>query len=279
MDEHLKGNQLVRKTIHDTQLKEVNEEERTLIVRISTINPDRSNDVVHPKGAKFENYLKNPVVAAFHRYDRPAIAKTVEIQANDQDIVAKLEFAPKGVNPEADMLFDLYKGGFMNAWSIGFVPKKFSQRGESWSDGREFQEWELLEYSAVLVPDNAEALTMLRSKGFEPELQNEMKEIDESSDEKEVTAPQVTDEDQKEAKKLEVVSIESAEGTLSLKLSNDEVVSCSLEMVNEFVSKQSQEKANEFLKSIRNALVKVDKDAGLTLRRINEMLKGGDDEK
>ncbi len=171
----MKGN-LIRKTYQASETKEVGGEERTLIVRISTSTPDRSQDVVIPQGMIVENYLKNPVVAAFHRYDQPSIGKTEEITKTDDGVVAKVKFTPPGVNPVADQLYELYKGGFMNAWSIGFMPKKWSDRPDG---GREFQEWELLEYSAVLVPDNPEALTLLRSKGLNPDkLLKEQKEAE-----------------------------------------------------------------------------------------------------
>lgn len=156
---------LIRKT-YQAETKQLEGEDRILVVKISTSSPDRSRDVVMPTGMMIDNYLRNPVVAAFHRYDKPAIGKTLEIQKTDDGVVAKVQFTPKGVSKTADQLYELYKGGFMNAWSIGFMPKKWSDRPDG---GREFQEWELLEYSAVLVPDNPEALTLLRSKGVNPE--------------------------------------------------------------------------------------------------------------
>ncbi len=156
---------LIRKT-YQAETKQLEGEDRILIVKISTSNPDRSQDVVMPSGMMIDNYLRNPVVAAFHRYDKPSIGKTLEIQKTDDGVVAKVQFTPKGVSKTADQLYELYKGGFMNAWSIGFMPKKWSDRPDG---GREFQEWELLEYSAVLVPDNPEALTLLRAKGVNPE--------------------------------------------------------------------------------------------------------------
>ncbi len=159
-------NQIIRKTYQAVETKAVNEETRTLVVKISTSTPDRSDDVVVPKGMVSTNYLTNPVVAFAHNYAGLSIGKTTEIQATDDAIIAKVEFVPKGVYPLADQLFEMYKGGFMNAWSIGFIPKKWVDKQDG---GRQFDEWELLEYSAVLVPDNPEALTLLRSKGIDPD--------------------------------------------------------------------------------------------------------------
>lgn len=181
---------LIRKT-YQAETKAVEDSDRTLIVTISTANPDRSNDVVVPMGMMVDNYLKNPVVAFAHNYSGLAIGKTIEIQKSDDGIVAKVEFVPKGVYPLADQLFEMYKGGFMNAWSIGFIPKKYADRDDG---GRDFEEWELLEYSAVLVPDNPEALTLLRSKGVDVEtLEKAMKVVE---PEKEIIEDKNTDKKQ-----------------------------------------------------------------------------------
>ena len=137
---------------------------RSLTVTISTKNPDRSRDVVMPRGVKMDNYLKNPVVAFAHDYRGLAIAKTEGLDIMDDRIVATVLFPDEGVYPLADQIYGLYKGGFMNAWSIGFMPLKALDLENG---GKQFDEWELLEFSAVLVGDNPEALTMLRSKGID----------------------------------------------------------------------------------------------------------------
>lgn len=81
----------------------------------------------------------------------------------DTCIVSKREFTPKGTNPQADVLHDLYKDGFQSAASIGCMPVDADPNPEG-SHG--FKSWELYEYSLVLVSDNPEALTMMRSKAL-----------------------------------------------------------------------------------------------------------------
>lgn len=162
----VKGKTKLYKTVHAIETKEVDAQTRTLIVKISTSDVDRSGDIVVPKGVILDNYLTNPVVAAFHRYNEPAIAKTLEIKVADDFILAKLEFVPEGKYPLADILYEQYKGGFMNAWSIGFRPMEYE---EIPNGGYKFLKWELFEYSAVLVPDNQNALTVMRSKGISDE--------------------------------------------------------------------------------------------------------------
>lgn len=151
----------IRKT-YDTKTKALTN--RSLVVRISTKTPDRSKDVVQPKGVNLKNYKRNPVVALNHNYQGLPIAKTTDIKVTDDGIVAQVQFPKKGVHALADTVYELYKENFMNAWSIGFIPDTYKDRKDG---GREFMTWELLEYSAVLVPDNPEALTLVRSKGFD----------------------------------------------------------------------------------------------------------------
>src|SRR2546421_429546 len=49
--------------------------------------------------------------------------------------------------------------------------------------GFDYKSWELLEYSLVLVPDNPDALTIMRSKGFDPDkILAEQKKFEEAKD-------------------------------------------------------------------------------------------------
>ena len=68
------------------------EDTRSLIVTISTPTPDRSGDVVVPKGAKLAHFLKNPVVLFGHKYDEPPIAKAEDLMVTDDGIRAKVTF-------------------------------------------------------------------------------------------------------------------------------------------------------------------------------------------
>lgn len=142
------------------------EDERALVVRITSPKPDRSGDVVVPKGGKLENFKKNPVVLFGHDYWSPPIAKATELSVDDNGIIAKVQFPTKGAYEFADTIYELCKQGIMNAWSIGFRALRdkieFMEEG-----GRKFNEWELFEFSAVPVPAHPDALTLLRSAGFD----------------------------------------------------------------------------------------------------------------
>lgn len=140
------------------------ERPRTLIVRISTPEVDRSKDIVEPMGMQATNFLKNPVVLFAHKYDEMPIAKCVDLRATDAGILATVEFLEEGVYNKSDIVYRMYKEGFLNAWSIGFSANDYD---ENEFGGYTFKKWELFEFSSVPVPDNPGALTVMRSKGID----------------------------------------------------------------------------------------------------------------
>lgn len=151
---------------------------RTLIVKISSPNADRSRDTVDQMGVVVDNYMKNPVVLFAHNYSDMPIAKCVDLKVAADGIIATVEFPPEGVYAKADVIYQMYKGGFLNAWSIGFMPLEYEENAEG---GYAFKKWEMFEFSSVPVPDNPEALTVMRSKGIDVDLLKE-KDADASTE-------------------------------------------------------------------------------------------------
>jgi len=165
-----------------SETKADNQDNRTLVVTISTPTPDRSKDTVQPKGMVADNYLKNPVVQFAHKYDEPPIAKCINLVATETGIRATVKFPELGLYDKADTIYRMYKEGFLNAWSIGFMPLENEYETNSFG-GTEFKKWELFEFSSVPVPDNPEALTIMRSKGINVDAVIEKKEVDEEDKE------------------------------------------------------------------------------------------------
>jgi hypothetical protein len=75
------------------------------------------------------------------------------------------------VNPIARIAYGLYKGAFLNAVSVGFVPIRWEDGASSAASGsagvtpsstcrRKYLEQELLEVSAVAIPANPDALAL-----------------------------------------------------------------------------------------------------------------------
>jgi len=132
--------------------KGVDAERRLVEAVISTGRPDRDGDLGEPEGWVLENFLKNPVVLWLHDLSKP-IGRCVEIKRAGDALVAVTEFAK---TPLAEEIWALYRDGFLRAWSVSFLALEWEPLP---TGGRRFLKQELLEYSAVSVPANPEALT------------------------------------------------------------------------------------------------------------------------
>lgn len=156
-------NVAVRKQFN-VEVKEVDDENRTIEVVSSTPARDRDMDTINPEGWMLDDYKKNPIVLWAHDYSKPPIGKAVDNWIQDGQLRQRIQFVPKEISPFADMIYQMYKEGYMNAVSVGFDPKEWQ-----WSDDEEgnidFQQQSLLETSAVPVPSNPEALMVAGKEG------------------------------------------------------------------------------------------------------------------
>jgi len=144
---------------------EENETEGKLgLAIISTDTVDRHGDVIKADGWDFKAFKKNPVMLWSHNSgwdeNRPSIGKVENIEVKD----GKVFFTPVFDMEDgfAKNIFNKFKKGMLNAFSIGFRPLSWKET----DTGYEFIEQEALEFSAVNVPANAEALVQLRSAGI-----------------------------------------------------------------------------------------------------------------
>lgn len=126
--------------------------ERSITSYISKTTVDRGRDIVNPKGLNEKNYRKNPIVLFNHDYDKP-IGKNLWNKKESDGVLAKTQFA---TTLFADDIMLLNKEGVLNAWSIGFIPEKWTI--DEKQEVMTFDEWELLEYSSVSVPMNPDAI-------------------------------------------------------------------------------------------------------------------------
>ncbi|MFO0809065.1 MAG: hypothetical protein U0746_10610 [Gemmataceae bacterium] len=136
---------------------------RTVTAAISTPAPDRAGDVVVPTGlANRDEYLLNPVVLWAHRRDMPPVGHCVSLDVQPGRVVAVTKFAA-GV-PLAEDVFRLYEQGVLRGWSVGMLPRRVTPRPGR--RGLRIEEWDLIEYSAVPIPENPHALTLAVEKGL-----------------------------------------------------------------------------------------------------------------
>lgn len=134
----------------------------------STANPDRDDEIILPSAFKnLGAYLgTNPVILWAHDYRVPPVAKAVSGKIKDNMLLLDIEFAETDFGKEVKYLYD---NGFMNSFSVGFIPKEWDRD----PDGRlVFTDVELLETSAVPVPANAQANIIRSVKGMGMDLPN-----------------------------------------------------------------------------------------------------------
>jgi len=138
-------------------VKVSDEGNRVLKFRVTDETVDRDNEILTLSGWDIKQYKKNPVVLYAHNYrDLPiAKAKTIKI-SKDDGMVVKAQFPTAEEHSFADTVYKLYKAGYMNTVSVGFIPKEFD-RGENGKPTK-ITKKEMLEFSAVPVPANPNAI-------------------------------------------------------------------------------------------------------------------------
>lgn len=161
----------------------------------STPSEDRDGDIVK-QNFDLRAFRENPVFLDSHRYDsvEHIIGRIPDIKVVNGQLKGQVEFNLD--NPKGRLAAKMADQGFLNATSIGFIPKAFDDQGN-------IERSEIIEISAVAVPSNSEALFNNDfSKSFEYKTDDgkefkikingediEVEEIKEEVDEEEETTP------------------------------------------------------------------------------------------
>ncbi len=157
----------------------------------STATVDRHKEVLIPKGCIATRFLTNPVMLNIHNGREYPVGKVLDVKIDKSSVQFDFEFADTENGKELEKL---YVSGFMNAFSVGFIPKQYvdcydlrDNEGNWKVSSIEFDlpdgtkesfdlsayktnelygivpKWELLEISPVSIPANPDAL-LLRAK-------------------------------------------------------------------------------------------------------------------
>ena len=177
---------------------------------------DRYHESIEPTGWKLDSYLRNPVFQNAHQYGDVIFtlgrALITQIWTPGSPLPApcsdhpapclfqRIQFAVDA-NPIAKIAYTLYRGKFLNAVSVGFIPLRWTDGGDARSQSsssssssrapaipnlstdlaaienqkskiknpqqfrRKYLEQELLEVSAVSIPANPNALALAVKSG------------------------------------------------------------------------------------------------------------------
>jgi len=177
---HIKKEEIpfVRK-FYDADKSEHSKKERAVTSYITTNAKDRDDEVLLPKGMKAGNYEKGgkPVFWG-HSYKEPknVVGQNLwlKVDADEKGIIAKTAFRKSQF---ADEVYNLYTedlaglGPVLKGWSVGFIPIKWDEPKGKGKDDKDtpkkiYTDWELLEYSAVPIASNPDAISLAYKKGL-----------------------------------------------------------------------------------------------------------------
>lgn len=130
-------------------------------IRVSDETLDRYGEIISASGWRLENYRKNPVIQNSHQYGDImfTIGRALHTEVGGSQLIQRWQFAID-VNPFARIAYGLYRGGFLNTASVGFIPVRWENGTDKTTWRRKYLEQELLEVSAVGIPANPNALML-----------------------------------------------------------------------------------------------------------------------
>ena len=139
--------------------------DRSVQFTISKEVVDRDGDILRASGVDFSNYMKNPVFLSFHNSREFPLGKVTKFWVEGNEVKAVVYFPtleelstdPNNASEKAklvDFTYHCYKTGMLNAVSVGFIPLEWIET----ENGYDILKWELLEFSAVAVPANQDAI-------------------------------------------------------------------------------------------------------------------------
>ena len=139
--------------------------DRSVQFTISKEVVDRDGDILRASGVDFSNYMKNPVFLSFHNSREFPLGKVTKFWVEGNEVKAVVYFPtleelstdPNNASEKAklvDFTYHCYKTGMLNAVSVGFIPLEWIET----DNGYDILKWELLEFSAVAVPANQDAI-------------------------------------------------------------------------------------------------------------------------
>ena len=139
-------------------VKGIDLEKKTVSGYVSTYEWDRMEERFAQGAWDMKNFMKNPVVLWGHNTTQFPVGRNLSMEEDDKGLFAVTEFNQK--DEFAMRVFQLFADRYMNAFSVGFIPKSFvlepmpgmERKGLVWTEA------ELYEYSAVPVPANPGAL-------------------------------------------------------------------------------------------------------------------------
>lgn len=146
------------------EFKEFDDDDLSFVAYASKETVDRDGELVKSSAWDLEDFRKNPVVMLAHDYSKLPIGKSLWEKMTPDGLKFKPKFANTTTGRE---VYQLYKEGILNAFSVGFIPVEWEDGKKSGSKAhRVYTKAKLLEVSCVAVPSCPDALVERVAKGM-----------------------------------------------------------------------------------------------------------------
>lgn len=148
------------------QLSSIDEKEHTIKVIMTAEVVDRHGEIVDVDTMDTKDFMLNPVVLQSHDYDEMSVGKVIDVtktilEGGVKAMEATIKFAVEEYDV-AKTYWGLYKGGYMSAFSIGFMVGSIEV--DPVSKVTRLLNCKMLEISCVAVPANQ--LALAKAKGL-----------------------------------------------------------------------------------------------------------------
>jgi len=184
--------------------KSFNDKERSFVAWASRPVIDRDKELIQADAWDTENYEKNKVICWAHDYSKPPVGKAIWLKKQQEGLSFKPQFANTDAGKE---LYQLYKDGVLNAFSVGFVPKEggWIDSAKKGDPKRTYTDVELLEISCVSVPSCPAALVEayesgeIKTKSLKEDVEyvidkaDEVAPVEDAAEDDIVTKPETTE--------------------------------------------------------------------------------------
>jgi HK97 family phage prohead protease len=149
---------------------EIAEDTRAVPFVFSDDSVDSYGDTIEAKGWIWDRSGAGTVALFGHDPSKVEniIGRAHNIRVEGNQLIGEIHFAEKDVNPQADVVYQLVKGGYLNSVSVGFQPIEWTlAKDKSRPGGIDFKKQKLLEISVVGIPANENAVAQARAAGID----------------------------------------------------------------------------------------------------------------
>lgn len=158
----------------DAKIDDIDQANRTMVVRFNTNEVDRYRSVIEPLGGRFENYRRNPIFLWEHGKDprrhTDPIGRSLWVKPSKADVIGKKQFLTDDFSQQR---YEWYRDGVLNAVSLSVIPDLERCSAPTREEVRSrpdlercdimYRSWDLSEVSGTACPGNVSCMVAGRA--------------------------------------------------------------------------------------------------------------------